>query len=113
MLSIERQDRGEVTILKLEGELDALNAPSLKRETEALVVEERFKVIFDLAALQLIDSSGVGSMVSLLKRVVPRQGNIRIACLSGQPREMFKLLRLDQAFDLTPDVQTAVERFGS
>ncbi|HMW03405.1 MAG TPA: STAS domain-containing protein, partial [Acidobacteriota bacterium] len=46
----------------------------------------------------LIDSSGVGAIVSLFKRVRTLQGDVKIARLRGQPAEIFKLLRLDRAF---------------
>lgn len=112
MLEIQREDRGAVTILTLRGHLDALNAPNLKRETELLVDEGRTQVVFDMARLDLVDSSGVGAIVSLFKKVRTRQGDVKIAALAGQPREIFKLLRLDRAFDLADDVDAGIERFS-
>lgn len=113
MLEIELTDREEVTVLTLRGHLDALNAPNLKRETESLVDSGKIKVVFDVSGLELIDSSGVGAIVSLFKQVRTRHGDVKMAGLSGQPREIFKLLRLDRAFDLSEDVDTAASRFDS
>ena len=113
MLEIDRLDRETITVLALKGHLDALNAPHLKRETEGLVSQARTQVVFDMSELELIDSSGVGAIVSLFKQVRTHHGDVKIAALQGQPREIFKLLRLDRAFDLADDVTTAVSRFGS
>lgn len=113
MLKINREDRAEVTILTLSGHLDALNAPVLKEQAEALVTEGRFQIVFDMADLNLIDSSGVGAVVSLYKQVRQRHGDAKIAALMDQPKEIFKLLRLDRAFDLAPTVDAAIERFAS
>lgn len=113
MLEINRTDQEAVTILTLRGHLDALNAPSLKRETEELVGQKRTQVVFDMSQLELIDSSGVGAIVSLFKQVRTRHGDVKIASLHGQPREIFKLLRLDRAFDLSDNVGLAVSRFSS
>lgn len=113
MLEIEREDRGEVTVLALTGHLDALNAPNLKRETEPLIAEGRVRVVFDMDRLALVDSSGVGAIVSLFKQARTRGGDVKIAGLVGQPREIFKLLRLDKAFDLHDTVEGASERFLS
>ena len=60
MLDYEKSERGDITIFALQGNLDALTAPSLKKEIEALLAARRINVIFDLAKLELIDSSGVG-----------------------------------------------------
>jgi len=111
MLEYEKTERGDVTIFSLKGNLDALTAPSLKKEIEALLAARKIHVVFDLDALELIDSSGVGAIVSLFKRVRTLQGDVKIASLSGQPAEIFKLLRLDRAFEIFRDVDSAVERF--
>lgn len=113
MFTISREDRDEVTIMTLRGQLDALNAPNLKKDTENLVSEGRTSVVFDMSGLELIDSSGVGAIVSLFKQVRTHKGDVKIAALTGQPREIFKLLRLDSAFDLTEQVEDAVARFRS
>lgn len=113
MLEIDRNDRGPITVLALVGHLDALNAPSLKRVTEGLVEDGRHQVVFDMTDLDLIDSSGVGAIVSLFKQVRTRQGDVKIAALTGQPREIFKLLRLDKAFELADSVDDASARFDS
>lgn len=112
MLTIQRRDEIKVSVLAFSGNLDALNAPSLKRECDTLVREERFFVVLDMAELALIDSSGVGAIVSLFKQVRTKGGDLQIAALGGQPREIFRLLRLDQAFELADDVDAALERLG-
>ncbi|MEL6188113.1 MAG: STAS domain-containing protein [Myxococcota bacterium] len=111
MLNIERTDREDITVLALEGNLDVLNAPNLKREAEQVVADGRLRVVLDLSRLELVDSSGVGSIVSLFKQVRTRNGDLKIAGLTQQPLTIFKLLRLDKAFDLAPSTQDAASRF--
>ena len=55
----------------------------------------------DLTALRLIDSSGVGVIVSLYKRCKAFGGDVRVAGLKDQPLSIFKLLRLDRVFKLS------------
>lgn len=111
MLDYQKTEHNDVTIFALKGNLDALTAPTLKKEIEALMVTRRIHVVFDLAALDLIDSSGVGAIVGLFKRVRTQQGDVKIARLNGQPAEIFKLLRLDRAFEVFETVEEAVRRF--
>ncbi len=113
MLNYEKDARGDVTVFSLKGNLDALTAPSLKKEIESLLADRRINVVFDLQGLELIDSSGVGAIVSLFKRVRTLQGDVKIARLAGQPAEIFKLLRLDRAFEIFETSDEAVERFSS
>jgi anti-anti-sigma regulatory factor len=38
-------------------------------------------------------------------------GDVKISCLANQPKEIFRLLRLDRAFDLFETVEEARHRF--
>lgn len=114
MFEYRREQHGSVTILSLRGNLDALTAPELRREIDALVAEKRSPVVLDMAGLELVDSSGVGSIVSLLKRMRLLQppGEVKIADLRGQPLQIFQLLRLHKAFDTCPTVADAIARLS-
>ena len=113
MLKYDKREEGDIIVFALEGNLDALTAPDLKSEIEGLMTARKVHVVFDLDKLDLIDSSGVGAIVSLFKRVRTVQGDVKIARLRGQPSEIFKLLRLDRAFELFETVEQAVQRFQS
>jgi anti-sigma B factor antagonist len=91
----------DATVLKLRGELDALSCPELRPVLDNLVTEGKRAVTVDLSELRLIDSSGVGAMVSLYKRVRANGGDVRFVGVTAQPLVIFKLLRLDRAFELT------------
>lgn len=112
MLEFTREELDDVDVLILKGNLDALTAPDLRPTIDELVANRRIKVIFDLKDLTLIDSSGVGAIVSLFKRVRMLGGDVKIACLANQPKEIFRLLRLDRAFDLFDTVEAAQKKFG-
>ncbi|MFO0550470.1 MAG: STAS domain-containing protein [Polyangiaceae bacterium] len=98
----QRTDNGEETTLTIDGTLDALTAPELRPSLDALVTEGRKSITIDLSNLRLIDSSGVGALVSLLKRVRAYGGEVRIAGLKDQPRAIFRLLQLDRVFPGQP-----------
>ena len=90
MLKYDKREEGDVIVFSLKGNLDALTAPDLKEEIESLMAARKIHVVFDLEDLELIDSSGVGAIVSLFKRVRTVQGDVKIARLRGQPSEIFK-----------------------
>jgi anti-sigma B factor antagonist len=112
-LDIKKEERGNVTVGRLAGSLDATTAYVLKAEIEELLEQRKLNVVFDLEGLELIDSSGVGAIVSLFKRVRTLQGDVKLACINGQPAEIFKLLRLDKAFQIFASVDEAVKKFGT
>jgi anti-sigma B factor antagonist len=98
MTTYSRTDSGDETILRIEGTLDAATAPDLRGVVDAIVDEGRLAITLELSGLRLIDSSGVGVIVSLFKRVRANGGQVRIQGLRDQPRAIFRLLRLDRVF---------------
>jgi anti-sigma B factor antagonist len=94
------QDK-DTTVLRVSGELDALSCPELRPVLDQLVTTGGQRVTVDLSELSLIDSSGVGAMVSLYKRVRANGGEVRFVGVTAQPLVIFKLLRLDRAFELS------------
>jgi anti-sigma B factor antagonist len=94
----KRTDNGDETTLEIEGTLDAVTAPDLRGIVDQLVNERRKGVTLELSNLRLIDSSGVGVIVSLFKRIRANGGQVKIVGLRDQPRAIFRLLRLDRVF---------------
>ena len=95
-----REDEGDATTLRIRGELDALSVPELRPLIEGVVDDNRRDVTVDLSQLRLVDSSGVGALVSLYKRVRAAGGKVSFAGVTDQPLVIFKLLRLDVVFEL-------------
>ena len=97
-MTFSRTDNADATVLRIEGVLDAVTAPEIRPTIDGLVEEKRREVTVDLAALRLIDSSGIGALVSLYKRVRAYGGGVTVTGLKDQPLSIFKLLRLDRVF---------------
>lgn len=86
--------------VRIEGQLDAISTADIRPLFDQLTERRPRLVTLDLSALRLIDSSGVGAIVSLFKRVRADNGDFQVRGASGQPLAIFKLLRLDRVFSL-------------
>jgi anti-sigma B factor antagonist len=95
---VQRNDRE--TTLVIRGSLDINTAPTLAEEIDRIIATKPPKVAVDLAALDLIDSSGVAALVKLYKGVRGTGGAIQIVGARDQPLAIFKLLRMDKVFNL-------------
>lgn len=110
MFQFERSERDGVAVLTLVGNLDASTSAGLKKEVVTLTDAGKVRVAVDLAKLTLIDSTGVGVLISLFKRARAAGGAVHFAGLVGQPKEIFRLLRLDKSLDLHPTLDAAVDK---
>ncbi len=95
-MTFSRSDQGDLTVLRIEGALDAMSTPDLRPVIDAIVNDKRLRVEVELSGLRLIDSSGVGAIVSLYKRQRAQGGQVTVKGLRDQPLAIFRLLRLDR-----------------
>lgn len=110
MFRFDKERQGEVLVLALHGNLDAMTAAELKTEVVAIAEAKQLAVVVDAAPLTLIDSTGVGVLISLFKRIRAQGGQVYFAGLTAQPREIFRLLRLDKSLDLFATAGEAIEQ---
>ncbi|AIW14138.1 STAS domain-containing protein [Vibrio europaeus] len=82
----------------INGNLDADGSRHAQPHIDEILAENSSREIeIDFSQVQFLDSSGVGAIVYLYKRLVERQRNMRIENVSGQPLEIMNLLRINQA----------------
>ena len=99
------------TFITFEGTLDAVSVSDVRGELDKLVATRPKAVEVDLSQLRMIDSSGVGALVSLYKRVRAKGGKVVLKGVRDQPLAIFQLLQLDRLMlrpDKTPPPSRAV-----
>ncbi|HZS40688.1 MAG TPA: STAS domain-containing protein [Polyangia bacterium] len=97
-MNFSKTVEGAAVVLRIEGSLDAMSTPELRPLIEELIAERVAQVTVDLSHLRLIDSSGVGAIVSLYKRMRAQGCHVVVRGLRDQPLAIFRLLRLDRVF---------------
>lgn len=80
--------------------LDAAGARDFKQECEAAWSPGVTAVIIDLEAVDFIDSSGVGALLSLYKKLPPGQASVKLARLKPTVQSVIELLRLHRIFEI-------------
>lgn len=89
-----RREEGAI-VLAIGGELDAMSVSELRPSIDQLVAAAPTPVVIELSGLKLIDSSGVGAIVSIYKRVRAAGGSVTVRGVRDQPLAIFRLLKLD------------------
>ena len=91
-------------------ELDASNASELKRDIAPLL-QANTKVVLDLSRVRFMDSSGLGAMLSCLRQLTAKKGDLKLCGMSKQVRAAFELVRLHRIFDIYGSRAEAVLAF--
>jgi anti-sigma B factor antagonist len=104
---------GDVTIVVLPGEqLDAGNAKEFKRDVAPLLEPCR-KVIFDLGQLRFVDSSGLGAMLSCLRQINAKGGDLKLCAMTKPVKALFELVRMHRIFEIHATKTDALRAFGN
>lgn len=100
-LSIQANTQKTIFV-ELQGEFDALGCREIRLSLEQLVEDFGDREIeLNLNDVSFIDSSGIGALVFLFKRLRTQGGQVRLVNVQGQPRELITLLRVDQAMPVS------------
>lgn len=97
------------TVVTVHGELDVASAPTLRERLIDLVNEGSNRLILDLDGLDFLDSTGLGSIISALKRARTNDGDLRLVCTQGRIRRLFEITALDKAFPLHASLDEAIK----
>ena len=98
-ITTDRRDDGHV--IRVKGPLDAAVAIDARTAFEAVIDAGSGRVEIDMTETTFIDSSGVGAIVFIYKRLVVQGRAMTLHGLNGQPRDLIGLLRLDRTIPTT------------
>jgi len=103
---------GDVTVLSLEGYLDAHTAPEFERAVQAEIDAGHVRLVVDGAQLKYISSAGLGVFMSFIEDVRDRGGDIKIGGLVPKVRQVFDILGFQAIYDILDSRAAAVRRFA-
>lgn len=107
-----KQKEGVLIISLNEKALDAKGAPAFKEKVITLINNCNMgNVVFDLQKLQFIDSSGLGSFLSVLRLVNDKGGDLKLACMTNGIKAMFEIVRMHKLFEIYTTSEEAVTSF--
>jgi len=81
-----------VSVLTLRGTIETTNASGLEETLGRIVDEKCYRIIVDLGGVTYISSAGWGIFISEIKRIRRNGGDIKLAAMAPEVREVFELL---------------------
>jgi anti-sigma B factor antagonist len=110
-MNINEDIINKIGVLKLSGRLDAASVKYFKDTVASLVKKEIKNIVVDMKEVEFVDSSGLGSLVSCLRIVNNKDGDIRLASLQNQIRGLIELTRMHRVFQIFDDTETAINSY--
>ena len=104
---------GGIVLLEFFGEVDILASPKIKDVITNLVQNGQEKVIVSLEKIGYIDSSGLGVLLSVLKKIREINGHLCLVCNNPQILKIFEITGLVNVFEICKCCEEGVENILS
>jgi anti-sigma B factor antagonist len=104
-LSIEQRQGG--ALVRLVGELDLSQAEALSEELARAEATEPATLVIDLRGVSFMDSTGLRLLLAALRRAEPAGRRLVLVRGQEQVRDLFRVARLDDVFELVDDPDEA------
>lgn len=102
----------DVIMVTLPGEyLDASTVKNFKSDISPVIDGSGNHVVFDMSQLQFIDSSGLGAILSCLRKLNGAGGDLKLCSMTKPVRALFELVRMHRIMDIYNSREEAVSAF--
>jgi anti-sigma B factor antagonist len=108
---VGRTDNGSVSVLNVQGFLDAHTAPEFENAIKNLISENRFHIVVDLQGLQYISSAGLGVFMGFVEEIRNNNGDLKICSASPKVFKVFDLLGFPSLYEFYETTGEAVAKF--
>ena len=112
LLEIARKKRDSIDILCLSGRLDTNTSAEADAALKQMVAEGSLRILLNVENLDYISSSGLRVMISALREMKKRQGDLKISSLKPRVKEIFHMAGFDRLFLLYDTEEAAVQGFS-
>jgi anti-sigma B factor antagonist len=112
LFAIQTLQQDGLSVIQLEGFVDAHTAPQFERAVQAECDAGRQRIIVNCEKLNYISSAGLGVFMSFIEEVRAQGGDIKICGLTPKVRHTFEILGFQDIFEMLDDLPAAVARFA-
>ena len=110
LVELEIQDRGEVVVARVSGELDIAGAPGMGDRIHEAVPTSARGLVVDFTGLDFIDSSGIAMLFGVARKLGSRRQELRVVARSGGAvSRVLQLVEFDQAAPVHETLDEALE----
>jgi anti-anti-sigma factor len=98
LVELEIEQREEVVVARVSGELDIAGAPGMGDRIHDSVPTSARGLVVDFSELEFIDSSGIAMLFGLARRLGSRRQELRVVARDGRPvARVLQIVEFDRA----------------
>ena len=110
-MQINSEEKNGISIFRINGDIDLESSPEVKKFFDQIAAEKKDKVVINLKEVNYVDSSGLATLVEILKNLRTYEGKLKLTNLSEKVKGLFEITKLDKLFDISAEEENALTSF--
>lgn len=107
MLNISYDQKEEIGIVKLSGELDSSNSKELRKSFDDFFLRSSI-FILDFSELKFMDSTGLGTVIRIFKLAEQKNGYLCIANPKDKAARVLKMTQAQKVINIFDTIEEAI-----
>ena len=112
-MQIKREDRGDISIHSLSGEMDLYSSQEVREWIRESLTDGHNNIILDCNGMSYIDSSGIGVLISLFTTLRKRGGQLILCSLQSSVQSVINFTKLSGFLKISNNLEEALESIGA
>jgi len=110
-MQVDKSKQNDVVICKIKGDIDINSSPDIRKALSELTQGEEKRIVVNLEGVSYIDSSGLATLVEMLKKSKSYGGNLKLSDLADKVKGLFEITKLDRIFNIYTSTEEAIADF--
>ena len=111
-MHITTKQTNDITVYNVDGDIDINSSPDIRTAFEKSINSKDMKIVVNLDSVSYIDSSGLATLVELLKKTRSYGGKMKITNLAAKVKSLFEITKLEKLFEIYDNEEEAVSNFS-
>lgn len=108
-MHIKQEDREGVLICYILGDIDINTSPQIKKIFDKIISDKKSKLVVNFKDVNYVDSSGLATLVEILKGLRTYGGKLKLTNLSTKVMNLFEITKLEKLFEITQEEDEAIK----
>ena len=110
-MNIHDKRVNEVTVLTVEGSIDALTAPKITEYINGLIANQNVKLVADFSGVDYTSSAGLRVLLGAVKETRSKGGDLFLVDIQPDVEKVLKLSGFTSILKIFPDIDSALKSF--
>jgi len=99
-MQLDKRTEADIVVCQLSGEINIDTSPELRKLCGDMIDKQIRKLVLDFSAVSYVDSSGLATLIEMLRKMKRYEGRLKICNLSDKVRSIFEITKLTKLFEI-------------